>query len=146
MILNALALKLKREAGGDFEGAAKRFFRKMLSAEPLLAPDQIGTDGAGARTRQPSPRSRKAGLLPRAPAHYVTNHLQQGIESNHFRVKPTMPRVGGFRSFHTARRTICGFEAMPWLCKGFELAGASTVREQNQLMACCFGLTAANKT
>ena len=57
MILNALALKLKREAGGDFEGAAKRFFRKMLSAEPLLAPDQIGTDGAGARTRQPSPRA-----------------------------------------------------------------------------------------
>src|SRR3954462_12201146 len=25
--------------------AAKRFFRKMLSAEPLLAPDRIGTDG-----------------------------------------------------------------------------------------------------
>ena len=28
-------------------GAAKRFFRKMLSAELLLAPDRIGTDGAG---------------------------------------------------------------------------------------------------
>jgi IS6 family transposase len=27
--------------------AAKRFSRKMLSAEPLLAPDRIGTDGAG---------------------------------------------------------------------------------------------------
>src|SRR5918912_1218173 len=27
--------------------AAKRFFRKMLEDQPLLAPDRIGTDGAG---------------------------------------------------------------------------------------------------
>ena len=27
--------------------AAKRFFRKMLQDEPLLAPDRIGTDGVG---------------------------------------------------------------------------------------------------
>jgi IS6 family transposase len=27
--------------------AAKRFFRKMLKDHPLLAPDRIGTDGAG---------------------------------------------------------------------------------------------------
>jgi transposase-like protein len=27
--------------------AAKRFFRKMLKDQPLLAPDRIGTDGAG---------------------------------------------------------------------------------------------------
>src|SRR4051812_42369819 len=41
--------------------AAKRFFRKMLQAQPLLAPDRIGTDAAG-----PYPpaiaASRKAGL------------------------------------------------------------------------------------
>ena len=59
--------------------AAKRFFRKMFSAEPLLAPDRIGTDGAG-----PYPpaiaESRKEGLLPRMPTHHVTKHLQQGID------------------------------------------------------------------
>ena len=55
-----------------------------------------------------------------------------------------MPRVGGFRSFHTARRTICGFEAMLWLRKGFGFAGAWAVREQNQLLACCFGLHTPN--
>ena len=124
--------------------AAKRFFRKMLSAEPLLAPDRIGTDGAG-----PYPpaiaESRETGLLPRMPTHYVTKHLQQGIESDHFRVKRPMPRVGGFRSFHTARRAICGFEAMLWLRRGFGFSGAWTVREQNQLLAHCFGLPAANK-
>src|SRR4051795_2084802 len=124
--------------------AAKRFFRKMLQEEPLLAPDRIGTDGAG-----PYPpaiaESRKEGLLPRAPIHHVTKHLQQGIESDHFRVKRAMPRVGGFQSFTTARRTICGFEAMLWLRKGFGFAGAWTVREQNQLLACCFGLAVTNK-
>ena len=63
--------------------AAKRFFRKMLSAEPLLAPDRIGTDGAGTYPRAIA-ESRKAGLLPGTPIHYVTKHLQQGIESDHF--------------------------------------------------------------
>src|SRR3954467_6914923 len=124
--------------------AAKRFFRKMLQDQPLLGPDRIGTDGAG-----PYPpaiaESRKEGLLPRTPVHHVTKHLQQGIESDHFRVKRPMPRVGGFRAFHTARRTIQDFEAMLWLRKGFGLAGAWTVQEQNQLLAYCFGLGVTNK-
>ena len=42
--------------------AAKRFFRKMLQDQPLLAPDRIGTDGAG-----PYPpaiaEAKKGGLL-----------------------------------------------------------------------------------
>jgi transposase-like protein len=102
-----------------------------------------------APTRQPSPRAGRRVCYPAHPSttpiHYVTKHLQQGIESDHFRVKRAMPRVGGFRSFHTARRTICGFEAMLWLRKGFGFAGAWTVREQHQLLAHCFGLSIANK-
>jgi IS6 family transposase len=124
--------------------AAKRFFRKMLEDQPLLAPDRIGTDAAG-----PYPpvlaAARKAGLLTRTPLHYVTKHLQQGIESDHFRVKKNMPRIGGFQSFHTARRTIQGFEAMLWLRKGFGFVGAWTVCEQNRLLAVCFGLPEVNK-
>jgi IS6 family transposase len=125
-------------------GAAKRFFRKMLEDEPLLSPDRIGTDGAS-----PYPaafvEAKKDALLPRTPVHYVTKHLQQGIESDHFRVKKNMPRVGGFQSFHTARRTLQGFEAMLWLRKGFGCAGAWTVCEQNHLLAACFGLPQVNK-
>jgi transposase, IS6 family len=34
-----------------------------------------------------------------------------------------MPRVGGFQAFHTARRTIQGFEAMLWLRKGWDCPG-----------------------
>jgi transposase, IS6 family len=77
--------------------------------------------------------------------HYVTKHLQQGIESDHFRVKKNMPRIGGFQSFGTARRTIQGFEAMLWLRKGFGFAGVWTVCEQNQLLGLCFGLPQVNK-
>ncbi|MHC2086604.1 IS6 family transposase [Methylobacterium sp. CM6244] len=124
--------------------AAKRFFRKMLSAEPLFAPDRVGTDGAG--TYPPAiTESHKEGLLPRVPAHYVTKHLQQGIESGYFRVEKNMPRIGGFQSFHTARRIIQGFEAVLWLRKGIGFAGTWTVCEQNGLLALCFGLPKANK-
>jgi IS6 family transposase len=56
-----------------------------------------------------------------------------------------MPRVGSFRSFNTARRTIQGFEAMLWLRKGFGFASMWTVREQNQLLAVCFGLQKVNE-
>ena len=124
--------------------AARRFFRKMLKDGPLLAPDRIGTDGAG-----PYPpaiaAARKDGLLPHEPLDYVTLHLQQGIESDHFRGKRPMPRIGGFQSFRTARRTIRGFEAMLWLRKGFGFAGAWTVCEQNRMLSVCSGLPAANK-
>ena len=114
--------------------AAKRFLRKMREDQPLLAPDQIGTDGAG-----PYPpaiaESRENGLLPRAPTHHVTKHLQQGIERDHLRVKRARPRVRGFRSFNPARRTI----------QGVGLAGAWTMREQLVLLAPCFGLPVVSK-
>ena len=123
--------------------AAKRFFRKMLKDQPCSPrPDRhrrgrpLSAGHRGRQERRP---------LPHDPLHYVTKHLQQGIESDHFRVKRPMPRIGGFQSFHTARRTIQGFEAMLWLRKGFGFAGAWTVCEQNRLLSVCFGLPAANK-
>src|SRR4051794_12408378 len=68
------------EAKRDLE-AAKRFFRKMLKDQPLCAPARIGTDGAG-----PYPpaitAARKEGLPRQDPLHYVSKHLQQGIESD----------------------------------------------------------------
>ena len=58
----------------------------MLKEVPLVSPDRIGTDGAG--TYPPAIAATRAdALLMRDPVHYVTKHLQQGIESDHFRVK-----------------------------------------------------------
>jgi transposase-like protein len=117
----------------------------MLKEDPLLAPIRIGTDGA-----KTFPAVLKAvedeGLLRQNSTHHVTKILQQGIESDHFRVKQNMPKVGCFQSFTTARRTTKGFEAMLWLRKGFDLACDWTVREQNHLLATCFGLESVNKT
>ena len=86
-----------------------------------------------------------ARMLTPDPVHYVTKHLQQGIESDHFRVKKNMPKIGGFQSFNTARRTIAGFEAMLWLRKGFGFSGGWTVNDQNDLLARLFGLQKVNK-
>ena len=114
--------------------APKRFFRKMLSAEPLFALDRVSTDGAG--TYPPAiAESRKAGLLPHTPIHYVTKHLQQGIESDHFRVKRPMPRwAASARSTRRGARSAASRPVL-WLRKGFGFAGAWTVREQNRLLA-----------
>ena len=116
--------------------AAKRFFRKMPKDEPLLSPAKIGTDGANT-----FPSTIKTsvddGLLHPDPVHYVTKHLQQ---SDHFRVKKNMPKIGAFQSFDTARRTIAGFEAMLWLRKGFGFSGGWTVDGQNDLLARLFRL------
>lgn len=56
-----------------------------------------------------------------------------------------MPKIGGFQSFKTARRTIAGFEAMLWLRKGFGFAGEWTVNDQNVLLGYLFGLQKVNK-
>ncbi|MGO7601935.1 DDE-type integrase/transposase/recombinase, partial [Rhizobium ruizarguesonis] len=69
---------------------------------------------------------------------------QQGIESDHFRVKKNMPKIGGFQSFNTARRTIAGFEAMLWLRKGFGLSGSWTINDQNDLLARIFSFMLVN--
>jgi transposase, IS6 family len=123
VILSAIAEKLKRRSQEDFKG---RHFEASLILQAVTA-------------------ARKDGLLPQDPLHYVSKHLQQGIESDHFRVKRPMARIGGFQSFPTARRTIRGFEAMLWLRKGFGFVGAWTVCEQNQLLAVCFGLSQVHK-
>lgn len=56
-----------------------------------------------------------------------------------------MPKIDGFQSFNTARRTIAGFEAMPWQRKGFGFAGDGTFNDQNALLGRLFGLQKFNK-
>ena len=116
----------------------------MLKDEPLLSPEKIGTDGANTFPTTIKSAVDDGHLRPN-PVHYVTKHLQQGIESDHFRVKKNMPKIGGFRSFRTARRTIAGFEAMLWLMKGFGFSGNWTVNNQNDLLARLFGIQKVNE-
>ena len=106
----------------------------MLQDAPLLSPDRIGTDGAG--TFPPAiGDAADGGLLASDPVHYVTKHLQQGIESDHFRVKKNMLKVDGFRSFNSAGKSIAGFDVMLWLRKGLGFVDPWGVRNQNNLLA-----------
>lgn len=116
----------------DFN-AARRFFCKALKDEPLLAPTAFDTDGAGVYPTAIREASEN-GLATSGVTHRVSKHLQQRIESDHFRVKRTMPKVRGFRTLATARRTIAGLEAMLWLRKGSGLVGTWTVKRQNELL------------
>jgi hypothetical protein len=79
------------------------------------------------------------------PVHNVAKHFRQGIEGDHFPVRKNMPKFGGSQSFKTARRTIAGFDAMPWLRKGFGFSGDWTVSDQNDLLACILGPQKVNK-
>jgi len=116
----------------------------MLKDEPLLSPDSIGTDGA--KTFPPAIKAASdERLLPPNTVHHVTKDLQQGIESDHSRIKQNISKVGCFQSFSTARRTIKGFEAMLWLRKSFGFIGQWTIREQNNLLSVCYGLLEVNK-
>ncbi len=65
--------------------------------------------------------------------------------SDHFRLKKNMPRVGGFRSFNKARRSIQGFEAMLWMRKGFGFSGPWTIIEQNRMLGFCFEPSEVNE-
>lgn len=81
-------------------------------------------------------------LLYPNPVHYVTKHLQQGIESDHFSVKKT--EIGGFQSIYSARPTIARFEAMLWLRKAAaSLAIGPTVIRSTARAP--FGLQTVNK-
>ena len=78
--------------------------------------------------------------------HRVSKHLRQVIARDHFRAKPMAPKVGGFRSFATARRIIAGFDATLWLRKAFGFVCLRTAPERNDLLGQRFGLQVVNGT
>jgi len=66
------------------------------------------------------------------------------LKSDHFHVKKNMPKIGGFQSFPTAKRTIAGFEAILWLKKGFALRGMDRSQTERSTRL-CLGLQMVNK-
>jgi transposase, IS6 family len=123
---------------------SERSLREMLKDEPLFSAAKIGMDGSNtlpSAIRTPA----DDGHLHPDPVHYVTKHLQKRIESDHFRVKKNMAKIGGFHSFKTTPRTIARFEAMLWQRKGFGFSGAWIVYDPNDLLARLFGFQNVNE-
>jgi transposase-like protein len=130
-------LSAKRDAD-----AAKRLFRKALRDQSHPQPRVINTDLAPIYTSA-IPAVKKEGTLGRRCRHRPVQYLNNIIEQDHRAIKRRVNGKQGFREFHSARRTIQGYEAIHMLRKGqVRWMSGSDVRLQNQFIDKVFGLAA----
>ena len=125
--------------------AAKRFFRKMLKNEPLLAPDRIGTDGAG-----PYPpaiaAARKDGLLRTSRSITSASTCSRGSRAI---TSGSRGRCRGPAAFSPPARHDGRSEGSKPCCgcaRDLVSPAPGTVREQNRLLSVYFGLPEVIKT
>lgn len=119
--------------------AAQRFFRKAFKEDGLFAPTYIGTDKATIFPKTIQTMKNEY-ILPNHCFHKTMKSLQQGIENDHFTLKKVMPRNGCFQSFHTAKNTLKGYEAILWIKKGLGFKGKWTIKEQINFIQNLFSL------
>ena len=72
---------------------------------------------------------KKAGELPESLEHRRVKYLNNGIESDHGKLKRLTKPTLGFKTMRTARATIAGFEVMRMFKKG-QFKGIKTVHEE----------------
>jgi len=60
-------------------------------------------------------------ILPNHCFHETKKSIQQSIENDHLRLKRLISKNGCFQSFHTARKTLKGYEAILWIKKALAL-------------------------
>ncbi len=122
--------------------AAKRLFRKALSDRSHPQPRVINTDLAPIYTRA-IPSIKKEGVLGRRCCHRPVQYLNNIIEQDHRAIKRRINAKQGFREFHSARRTLQGYEAMNMIRKGqVRWVKANDVRCQIRFIGKLFGLAA----
>jgi IS6 family transposase len=122
--------------------AAERFFRKVLRGSHTLTPRVITVD-KNAAYPPAFDALQQEGTLPETcrlrPCKYLNNMIEQDHRFVQRRIKPGL----GFGTFHTAQRTIQGYEAMHRLRKGqLEGVAKGDVLAQNQVINQLFGLAA----
>jgi IS6 family transposase len=122
--------------------AAEQFFRKVLDAGHTTVPRVITVDKNAAypaafEVLQQERTLPETCLL--RPCKYLNNVVEQDHRFVKGRVNPGL----GFGAFHTAQRTIQGYEAMHMLRKG-QLEGVTKrdVLAQNRVINQLFGLAA----
>ena len=130
-------LSAKRDAD-----AAKRLFRKALRDRSHPQPRVINTDLAPIYTSA-IPAIKKEGTLRRRCKHRPVQYLNNILEQDHRAIKRRVNAKQGFREFHSARRTIQGYEAINMLRKGqVRWMSGTDVRGHNQFVDRVFGLAA----
>ena len=122
--------------------AAKRLFRKALSASSHPQPRAVNTDQAPIYTSA-IPAIKEEGVLRRRCHHRPVQHLNNIVEQDHRAIKRRVNAKQGFREFHAARRTIQGYVAMNIIRKGqVRWVSGNDLGCQIRFMAKLFGLVA----
>ena len=97
--------------------AAKRFFRKMMRAGHRRLPFSINVDKNAAYPDAFS-ASQEEKVLPKDCKFRRVKYLNDVIEQDHRFVKKKVRAALGFRSSHSAERTLEGIEAVNMMRKG----------------------------
>ena len=91
--------------------AAERFFRKVLQASHVLTPRMITVD-RNAAYPPAFDALQQDSTLPETCLLRRCKYLNNVVEQDHRYVKHRVNPGLGFGAFHTAQRTIQGYEAM----------------------------------
>ncbi len=130
-------LSAKRDAA-----AARRFFRKALNQPHTVNPRSITVD-KNAAYPSATKAMKRAGELWRFSRLRQAKYLNNIVEQDHRRIKRLVRPGLGFQSFHTARRTLAGYEAMAMIRKGQVSAiPANDMAAQSTFVATLFGAAA----
>jgi len=123
-------------------GAAERFFRQVLQASHTRTPRVITVD-KNAAYPPAFDALQQDSTLPETCRLRQCKYLNNMIEQDHRFVKRLVNPGLGFGAFHTAQRTIQGYEAMHMLRKGqMEGIAKGDVLAQNRVINHMFGLAA----
>ena len=121
---------------------AKRLFRQALSNPSHSQPRVINTDQARLYGSA-IPAVKEEGTLRARCRHRPVQYLNNIVEQDHRAIKRRVTAKQGFREFHTARRTIQGYEAMHMIRKGqARWVSGSDVRQQIQFIKKLFEVAA----
>ena len=130
-------LSAKRDAE-----AAKRFFRKALGQPHTVNPRTITVDKNPAYPCAVEQLKEDGELWWRSRLRQV-KYLNNIVEQDHRRLKRLVRPGLGFGSFHTARRTLAGYEVMAMMRKGqVRKVGGRDMRAQASFIAELFQVAA----
>lgn len=136
---NTLDFMLSAKRDGK---AAARFFRKVLKANHVSQPRVINVDKNAAYPVAIERLKSEQTLASQTELRQV-KYLNNLIEQDHRNIKRITKPMLGFKSFHSARRTLNGIEAMNMIHKG-QVQGVESgdVRSQVELVSRVLGLVA----
>lgn len=130
-------LRAKRD-----KNAAQRFFRKALKSSHTSTPRVISVDKNPAYPAAIN-ELKKGGFLPEACEVRQIKYLNNIVEQDHRFIKWLVKPGLGFQSFHTAGRTLRGYETMHMIRKGqVEGVGKGESKNQIEFIENLFGLAA----